>query len=533
MSESANLKNLVLEVSNFGPIQDAKIDLRPLTVFAGPSNTGKSYMAMLVYALHGFFGGQATVPGFGRMQGFGRPFNWPSIFGSGHLLDGSSGILPEDVNDLIDQVSSLIQLEGAFNESPTALPDAVANQLHSRLEGISELHGILEGELARCFGVEKAGNLIRHQINSGAKVIISRQDSEDPAKSFDCRVAITREQGEIAILAPGAEYLHLALAASGKPSRESVLPLVEHLQSLGNANNNERTSMANFLISKLAQDIGSFLVSPLANKSYYLPADRAGVMHAHRVVVSSLYQLAQFGGIRRGEPLPMLSGVLADFLDQLIQLGDSPFGRVPGNSSGNEALAERMEQEILKGVVKKEDLGVGYPTFSYRPDGWKEDLPLTNTSSMVSELAPVVLYLRHLVRPGETLIIEEPESHLHPAMQVEFIRHLARTVRSGVRIILTTHSEWVLEELANLVRLSELPESRREGIPGADCALSPDEVGAWLFEPFPFPEGAVVREINLDVESGVFPVGYGVITEDVYNRWVDIDSRIVESRSNG
>ena len=63
--------------------------------------------------------------------------------------------------------------------------------------------------------------------------------------------------------------------------------------------------------------------------------------------------------------------------------------------------------------------------FSYQPQGWGEDLPLMNTSSMVSELAPVVLYLRHIVQPGDVLIIEEPESHLHPAMQVEFIRQLA------------------------------------------------------------------------------------------------------------
>ena len=533
MSESANLKNLELEVSNFGPIQDAKIDLRPLTVFAGPSNTGKSYMAILVYALHGFFGGPATVPGFGRMPGLVRTSNWPSIFGSGYLQGGSSGILLENVNDLVDEVTSLIQMEGAFNESPTSSPDAIPKLLHSRLEGISESHEILDRELARCFGVEKTSNLIRHQINSGAKVMVRRQVLENPAKSFDCRVAITREQGDLAISVPGAEYMPLVLAASGNPSRESLLPLIEHLQSSRTANNNERVHLANLLISRLAQDIGSFLVSPLTQKSYYLPADRAGVMHAHRVVVSSLLQLAQYGGIRRGEPLPTLSGVLADFLDQLIQLGDSPFGRVPGDSPGNEALAERLEQGILKGVVKIEELGAGYPTFSYRPDGWEEDLPLMNASSMVSELVPVVLYLRHVVRPGETLIIEEPESHLHPAMQVEFIRQLARAVRSGVRIILTTHSEWVLEELANLVRLSELPESRREGILGADCALSPDEVGAWLFEPNPFPEGAVVKEINLDVESGVFPVGYGIITEGVYNRWVEIDSRIVENRSNG
>ena len=48
---------LELEVANFGPIVEAKIDLRPLTVFVGPSNTGKSYLATLIYALHRFFSG--------------------------------------------------------------------------------------------------------------------------------------------------------------------------------------------------------------------------------------------------------------------------------------------------------------------------------------------------------------------------------------------------------------------------------------------------------------------------------------------
>ena len=47
--------NYRIEVADFGPIRRAAVDLRPLTVFAGPSNTGKSYLAMLVYALHQCF----------------------------------------------------------------------------------------------------------------------------------------------------------------------------------------------------------------------------------------------------------------------------------------------------------------------------------------------------------------------------------------------------------------------------------------------------------------------------------------------
>ena len=46
---------LTFGVTDFGPIAKADVDLRPLTVFIGPSNTGKSYLAILVYVLHRCF----------------------------------------------------------------------------------------------------------------------------------------------------------------------------------------------------------------------------------------------------------------------------------------------------------------------------------------------------------------------------------------------------------------------------------------------------------------------------------------------
>ena len=125
-----------------------------------------------------------------------------------------------------------------------------------------------------------------------------------------------------------------------------------------------------------------------------------------------------------------------------------------------------------------------------------------NASSMVSELAPVVLYLRYMVRTDSVLIIEEPESHLHPAMQVEFTRQIAALVHSGVRVIVTTHSEWVVETLANLMRLSELSRSKREDLKGADSMLRPQEVGVWLFKPRRSPKGSVVEERRFDADAG-------------------------------
>ena len=58
--------NYRIKVEDFGPIVRADVDLRPLTVFIGPSNTGKSYLAILIYALHQFFGAASG------------PFYWPS-----------------------------------------------------------------------------------------------------------------------------------------------------------------------------------------------------------------------------------------------------------------------------------------------------------------------------------------------------------------------------------------------------------------------------------------------------------------------
>ena len=54
--------NVEISVRNFGPIAEANIDLRPLTVFIGPSNTGKTYFSALVYAAHEAFEGFSGFP---------------------------------------------------------------------------------------------------------------------------------------------------------------------------------------------------------------------------------------------------------------------------------------------------------------------------------------------------------------------------------------------------------------------------------------------------------------------------------------
>ena len=59
---------------------------------------------------------------------------------------------------------------------------------------------------------------------------------------------------------------------------------------------------------------------------------------------------------------------------------------------------------------------------------------------------------------GDTLIVEEPEAHLHPAAQTEVAHTLARLVNAGVQVVVTTHSDRLLKEFGNLIREGEFNE---------------------------------------------------------------------------
>ena len=279
-------------------------------------------------------------------------------------------------------------------------------------------------------------------------------------------------------------------------------------------------------LDSFVSHVWSDILAPLYYLPFYLPADRTGVMHAHRVVVSALIGSAANEGLRPRENISLLSGVLADFLDQLLRLSHPEWRKSPYD------FGTPLETAVLGGSVEVESSEIThYPRFTYRPKGWKDDLPLMNASSMVSELAPVVLYLRHVIEPRDVLIVEEPEAHLHPAMQVEFIRQLAALVQAGVRVLITTHSEWVLEELANIVQRSKLPEKRRKGDTGSTVALRPDQVGAWLFKKKLRPKGSVVEEIKLDEETGLYPTDYDAVSEALYNESVNIFNRIQDRKA--
>ena len=251
---------------------------------------------------------------------------------------------------------------------------------------------------------------------------------------------------------------------------------------------------------------------------YYLPAPRGGIMETHGVILSSLVEGATRVGLERSRESAMLSGMIADFLKQIINYDER---RV--SSDEMNGVAKILEDEVLRGeIIVKRPAG-GYPEFRYRPQNSKQALRVSQSSSMVSELAPLVLFLRGIVQLGDTLIIEEPEAHLHPAAQTKIALILARLVRVGVRVIITTHSDWLLEQIGNLVREGEVMKLRKNKTEPTTW-LTKEEVGAWWFR-----ESKPVKEIAFEHIAGIEPAEYGEVAEALYNRAVDLRTQLKET----
>lgn len=496
MNSSSGKASLGLKTKNFGPIIEANMELRPLTVFVGPSNTGKSYLAILIYALHRYFG-------------FGRTFAEKRYRSLDFALTlPLSGPHSRNWRPTRETVAAVNEIAPALaSRQHIRLPEPIVDSIHSEIEAQGES---IAKEICRCFGFDKIGALVRRGSKGGSKISLRRAIRSD-SKPHEYEVTFGTYKRTAGIAIPERMPVHIS---KDRSTRDRLHLIASQMIYLTNGKDIE--VHRRMILQSLYDMFLDLVIAPLDRRAFYLPADRTGVMHAHRVVVRALIESAATSGLRPTARTPALSGVMADFLEQLLEI-DRPSN--PG-ANGRSDLVRGIETAILGGSVGIDrSSATGYPHFTYRPDGWARDLSLTNASSMVSELAPLVLYLRHAVAPGDVLIIEEPESHLHPAMQVEFTRQIATLVGAGIRVIVTTHSEWLLEELGNVVRRSALPENAREAV-----ALEPEQVGVWLFEPKRRPRGSHVKEIRID-ESGLYPSGFDEVAAALHNDWADISSR--------
>lgn len=113
---------------------------------------------------------------------------------------------------------------------------------------------------------------------------------------------------------------------------------------------------------------------------------------------------------------------------------------------------------ISGGAYSADDKGV----FFSPADNPSLKLAMEESSSSARSLVLISFWLRHLAKKGDLLMIDEPEMNLHPKSQRLLARWVAMLVNCGVKVFITTHSDYLVKELNTLVMLRK--RQKAEGI---------------------------------------------------------------------
>jgi predicted ATPase len=129
-------------------------------------------------------------------------------------------------------------------------------------------------------------------------------------------------------------------------------------------------------------------------------------------------------------------------------------------------------------------------------------LALVESSSAVRSLLDIGFYLRHVAAPGDLLMVDEPELNLHPENQRRVARLFARLINLGIKVFISTHSDYIIKELNTLIMLErDIPRMRqlaeREGY------LPQEMVSADMVRVYIAGEGRILKDGNKNKSKGM------------------------------
>ena len=483
-----------IKVYNLGIIKEANIDLKPLTIFIGPNNSGKTWLA---YILAGIFG----VTGFSE---------YLSSIEEG-IISANYETLDRAIKQVLNRGTASIDMvqfaeeygQKYFNNVAQAAKEWLPEFMATRESSFRNLDVEIDlADTKREFTENVLSTSIRSQIPaSPQEPLISIRKDPGEAKLY----IFTSTQSTSSEVALSDEKIDEALPQTfikDLLSRSVLMIIHRSLYQNVQILPTERTTFITFPFASRKKDTRE----QSANESETAPAEdelrMSGAVGAFMGIIQKAYDNEAGEGARRARRAKNNSKI-----KKYIQ------------------LAQILEQQILNGkvILSPQKLTTLKDTSNQEEDTFfraalfqpttASKLEISVASSMVKELSPLVLYLRYVAEPRELLIIDEPEMNLHPEAQAKMIEFLAILINSGLKILITTHSPYVLDHLSNLIKAYEV-ENKEEiskdfYLHRTDAFISKDKVSIYLFNRQGKPKEAMDKD-------GVIELGtFGRVSDDI------------------
>ena len=451
------------QVRNLGPIAEGTVQLYPLTILIGKNNTGKTYMAQAIYAAY---------KALERANGPAEPL-----------------MTADESEDLINrlyasQSSNVAVLHGS-------LLNKAEKWMHLRLIRVGE-H--LNRRLSVYFDLENISDLRRWGSNRQLAIsaAISRTgSSSDLLFGLDTNSPINISIPQVT----AHDFRHSYVS--------------ELLRDLMNSLNGERLSLGEDIIGRrvsslLAEFLWDEHLLPsvgLNGVAHYLPAGRSGLLEAWTDVVRIRLEQDREGLALSGREPAALGGIALDFLLELQELIRPSVRRLArsrirhprrGPPPEIKSAASHLEQ-LIDGDVGLARGRERVPSLTYTQG--RKSIPVQRASSMVAELAPLLSWINHLLSPGDLLLIDEPEAHMHPEAVLAVSQSLVALAQSGVRVLCTTHSSEFLHKVSNCMMRAALPDGT---LAPATEKIHASDIGVYRFERRGKSSGTVIVPVEIN-----------------------------------
>jgi len=164
------------------------------------------------------------------------------------------------------------------------------------------------------------------------------------------------------------------------------------------------------------------------------------------------------------------------------------FIRGLSNIKNKEGLFSKQHPEVLehfKSIIGGEYKVSKDDEIQFIPNNKKSlKLSLVESSSAVRSLLDIGFYLRHIAQTGDIVIVDEPELNLHPHNQRKVARLFAMLVNYGIKVFITTHSDYIIREINTLIQFSQndprVNEIAKRESYGENESIKPERIKVYI-----------------------------------------------------
>ena len=458
-------------VRNLGPITEGTVQLHPLTILIGKNNTGKTYMAQAIYAAH---------KALERANGPTKPF-----------------ITLEESDDLLQRLQVDPEDESDVLNGPLRLK--AEDWMRSRLVRVGD-H--LENRLTVYFDLDHIDELKRWKSTGRLQVSAAVQRPEASSVGlFDMDGNSTSD-----ITLPSVTARDL-LGTHVTNLLDDLVTEMPEEQRGGRSDLIRRR--ASSVLADVLWDTHLLPSIGLSGVAHYLPAGRSGLLEAWMDVVRLRLEQDRDDLVLTGREPAALGGIALDFLlalQQLIRPGSRRYRRYRARHPVHQPTEELRElrsaaihlEKLIGGRVELARGRERVPSFTYKHGN--NSIPVQRASSMVAELAPLLSWIQHLLIPGDLLLIDEPEAHMHPEAVLRVAQTLVALSQSGIRVLCTTHSSDFLHKVSNCMLRANLSSETKAS---DSMSIGVEDIGVFRFERPGQSGGTVIIPVKIDPDWGI------------------------------